>query len=76
MKNLYTKVFTESTILVNRLHSLLTEAGVSTRLSDRVESARLGGFGVPLNSVELFVLNEDIHKAQPIIDSFKEEINS
>lgn len=76
MKNLYTKVFTESTILVNRLHSLLTEAGVSARLSDKVESARLGGFGVPLNSVELFVLNSHLLKAQPIINSFKEEINS
>jgi hypothetical protein len=76
MKDLYTKVFTESTILVNRLHSLLTEAGVSARLSDKVESARLGGFGVPLNSVELFVLNSHLQKAQPIINSFKEEINS
>ncbi|ARV06427.1 hypothetical protein BTO04_06810 [Polaribacter sp. SA4-10] len=72
----YTKVFTETTIIVKRLHSLLNEAGVSSRLSDRVESARLGGFGVPPNSVELFVLNNDIEKAQPIIDSFKEEINS
>ena len=76
MKDLYTKVFTESTILVNRLHSLLTEAGISARLSDKVESARLGGFGVPLNSVELFVLNSHLQKAQPIINSFKEEINS
>jgi hypothetical protein len=76
MKDLYTKVFTESTILVNRLHSLLTEAGVSARLSDKVESARLGGFGIPLNSVELFVLNSHLQKAQPIINSFKEEINS
>ncbi|KGL58676.1 putative signal transducing protein [Polaribacter sp. Hel1_85] len=72
----YTKVFTESTIIVKRLHTILKEAGVSSRLSDRVESARLGGFGVPPNSVELFVLNEDIKKAQPIIDSFKEKINS
>jgi hypothetical protein len=71
----YTKVFTETTILVKRLHSLLNEAGVSSRLSDRVESARLGGFGVPPNSVELLVLNDDLEKAKPIIESFKREIN-
>lgn len=76
MTDNYTKVFTETTIIVKRLHSLLNEAGISSRLSDRVESARLGGFGVPPNSVELFVLNGDIEKAQPIIDSFKKEINS
>ncbi len=76
MKESYTKVFTETTIIVKRLHSLLNEAGITSRLSDRVESARLGGFGVPTNSVELFVLNDDIEKAQPIIDAFKEKINS
>lgn len=76
MDTTYTKVFTDSTIIVKRLQSLLIDAGVSTRLSDRVESARLGGFVVPTNSVELFVLNKDLEKVKPIIDSFKEEINA
>jgi hypothetical protein len=76
MKQQYTKVFTESAILVKRLRFLLNEAGISCRVSDSVESARLGGFGVPLNSVALFVLHSNLEKAQPIIDSFKEEINS
>jgi len=76
MKEQYTKVFTDTAILVKRLHFLLNEAGISCRLSDNVESARLGGFGIPINSVALFVLNDEIHTAQPIIDSFREEINS
>ncbi|WP_166385574.1 MULTISPECIES: DUF2007 domain-containing protein [unclassified Polaribacter] len=71
----YTKVFTDNAILVNRLHFLLNEASIKSRISDRVESARLGGFGVPTNSVELFVLNNDLEKAQSIIDLFKAEIN-
>ena len=76
MKEQYTKVFTDSAILVNRLHFLLNEAGISCRLSDNVESARLGGFGIPINSVALFVLNDEIHTAQPIIDSFREVIQN
>ena len=76
MKEHYTKVFTDTAILVKRLHFLLNEAGVSCRLSDNVESARLGGFGIPSNSVALFVLNSNLQKAQPIVDSFKDEIHS
>lgn len=72
----YTKVFTDTSILVKRLHTLLNEAKITNRITNRVESARLGGFGVPTNSVELFVLNSHLEKAQPIIDSFKEKINS
>jgi hypothetical protein len=54
----------------------LKEAGINARISDRVESARLGGFGVPLNSVELFIFKKDLENAQLIIDAFKKEINS
>ena len=76
MTDTYTKVFTDSSILVERLHALLNDAAITNRITNRVESARLGGFGVPTNSVELFVLNTHLEKAQPIIDVFKEKINS
>lgn len=76
MTDNYTKVFTDSNIIVKRLHSLLNDAKITNRITNRVESARLGGFGVPTNSVELFVINGHLEKAQPIIDSFKEKINS
>jgi hypothetical protein len=72
----YLKVYTDNSILVNRLYNLLKEAGINARISDRVESARLGGFGVPLNSVELFIFKKDLENAQLIIDAFKKEINS
>ena len=72
----YTKVFTDDSILVNRLQTLLNDAGIDSKVLDRVESGRLAGFGVPINSVELFVLNTDLEKAQPIIDHYKEKINS
>jgi hypothetical protein len=76
MSEEYIKVFTDNSILVKRLDFLLNEEGITTRITDRVESARLGGFGVPTNSVELFVLSNDLEKAKPIIDGYKEEINS
>jgi len=76
MSEEYTKMFTENSIIINRLYSLLKEVGINARITDRVESGRLAGFGVPSNSVELFIHNNDIEKAQPIIDSFKNEINS
>ena len=76
MSEEYTKVFTDDSILVNRLYTLLNEAAIDSKIVDRVESGRLAGFGVPINSVELFVLNTDLEKAQPIIDTYKEKINS
>ncbi|WP_341221025.1 putative signal transducing protein [Polaribacter atrinae] len=72
----YTKVFTDNSILVNGLQSLLKEAGIDSIVSDGVESGRLAGFGVPSNSVELFILKTDLKEAEPIIDSFKIKINS
>ena len=72
----YTKVFTDDSILVNRLQTLLNEVSINTKIVDRVESGRLAGFGVPINSVELFVLNTDLERAKPIIELYKEKINS
>jgi hypothetical protein len=72
----YTKVFTDDSILVNRLQTLLKEAAINSKIRDQVESGRLAGFGVPINSIELFVLNTDLEMAKPIIDQFREKINS
>lgn len=76
MKENYTKVFTDTTIIVRGLQNLLSEAKIDSKVLDRVESGRLAGFGVPINSVELHVLNTDLEKAQTIIDNYKEKINS
>lgn len=76
MEATYTKVFTDNAILVHRLQTLLNTAEIATRISDRVESARLGGFGAPNNSVELYIFKKDLEKAQPIVAAYKKEINS
>ena len=76
MSEEYIKVFTESQILVNRLQDLLASEEIHSRIQNDGESARLAGFGVPLNSSQLFILNRDLAKAKPIIDAFTTEINS
>lgn len=63
----YTKIFTSTSIIVNRIASLLTEKNISIRVRDNVESGRLAGFGVPQNDVELFVLKSEYQKAQEVI---------
>jgi hypothetical protein len=75
MEATYTKIFTDNAILVNRLQTLMHEAGIACRISDGVESARLGGFGAPQNSVELYIFKKDLKKAKPIVAAYKKEIN-
>ncbi|MCL6218381.1 putative signal transducing protein [Zunongwangia pacifica] len=63
----YTKILTSTSIIINRIASLLTEKNISIRVRDNVESGRLAGFGVPQNDVELFVLKSEYQKAQEVI---------
>jgi hypothetical protein len=71
MKEDYTKVFTETTILVKRLYTLLADANIHSRIkSDKIPAYEITNF-----MDELFVLNEDVEKATPIIELFKSEIN-
>lgn len=75
MKSEHLKVFTDISILVNRLHDLLKDQGIDSIVKDNVESARLGGFGTFQNTVELYILTTDVEAATPIIEKFKKEIS-
>jgi len=70
----HVKIYSGNSIFVHRLHTVLNEAGIASLIKDQVESARLGGFGVPSNSVGLFVFSSDTDKATEIIKKFKQEI--
>jgi len=70
------KVYTGSSILVNRLKSILEETKIKSIIKDHVNSGNLAGFGALRNSIELFVLNTDYEKAKVIVNDFKAEINS
>ena len=69
-------VFSGSSIIVKGLQNRLDDNNINSITKDRVESARLAGFGVDRNAIELLILESDIEKAQPIVDIYKEEINS
>lgn len=65
------KILTDSSIVINRIAYLLKENNIVTNIVDNVESARLAGFGSPINNVELYVLKSDFKKAEQVIKEFK-----
>jgi hypothetical protein len=76
MKTEHTKLFVGSNIIVNGLKNALDIEHINYIIKDKFESARLGGYGEQMNSVEVHVLDSHIEKAKIIIESYKEKINS
>jgi hypothetical protein len=72
----HTKLFTGSNIIVNGLKNTLDVAHISYIIKDKFESARLGGFGEQMDSVEIHVLDSHIETAKSIIEAYREKINS
>jgi len=70
------KIFTGSSIIVKGLQNLLDDNKIHYIIKDNFESARLGGFGEQMNSVELHVLTADQEKAETIANDYRKEINS
>ena len=71
----YIKIFTGTSIFVNRLSYLLDQVQIPSLVKDDKESGRLAGFGTTGDAVELFIYNSDIEKATPILENFKKEIS-
>lgn len=67
------KILTDSAIIVNRVATLLDEQNISSHIKNNLESARVAGYGVPQNSVELYVYRKDAERAQEVIEEFKKE---
>ncbi|WP_405608540.1 DUF2007 domain-containing protein [Polaribacter sp. Asnod1-A03] len=76
METKHIKIFSGSSILVKGLENLLEDNNIHYLIKDTVESARLAGFGTQINSVELYVLNTDVDKANIFVENYKTEINS
>ena len=66
MKN-HIKILTSDSITINRVASVLESENIKVLIKDQTESGRLAGFGVPDNSVELYVQEIDLQKAQGFI---------
>ena len=72
----YVKLFTDTNIIINGLKNQLEEESIHFIVKDRFESARLGGFGEPLASVEIHILEKDLEKAEKILTNYREKINA
>ncbi|MDY0780136.1 DUF2007 domain-containing protein [Tenacibaculum sp. IB213877] len=73
--NEHIKIYTGSSILVNRLAELLTQSGIPSIIKDEKESGRLAGFGTLGDTCELFIFKSDKDKALPLLTDFKKEIS-
>jgi hypothetical protein len=76
MTTAHIKIFSGSSIIVKGLEVRLEESNIGSITKDHINSGALAGFGSLGRSVELFILNTDLEKAAPIIETYKEEINS
>ncbi|MEZ7916525.1 MAG: DUF2007 domain-containing protein [Polaribacter sp.] len=76
METAHITIFSGSSIIVKGLQNRLEDNHINCIIKDRVESARLGGFGELRSAIELLILKTDVEKAQPIVDIYKKEINS
>jgi hypothetical protein len=76
METAHVTIFSGSSIIVKGLQNRLEDHQINCIIKDRVESARLGGFGEDRSAIELLILKTDIEKAQPIVDLYEKEINS
>ena len=72
----YVKLFTDTNIIINGLKIQLEEKNIHYIVKDKFESARLGGFGESLASVEIHVLNNDLENAKKVLSAYREKINS
>lgn len=71
-KNDLIKVFSGSLITVNLLKTELEKEGIETTVHNEYQEAMTAGYatGTPY-SVDLFIIDSDLEKAQPIINQFK-----
>ncbi|MFQ3297136.1 MAG: hypothetical protein ACI9JT_001138 [Polaribacter sp.] len=76
METAHVTIFSGSSIIVKGLQNRLEDNNINYMIKDRVESARLGGYGENRTAIEVLILKTDVEKAQPIVEIYKKEINS
>ncbi len=77
METHYTKIYTGNFILVQLMVTKLKDIGISAIVKDESESGRLAGFGASIQGQqELFVHNDELDKAVPIIENLRTEMEA
>lgn len=71
----HVKFFTGSLIEIQRLQLDLDDQGIPSMVKNNFQSGlRAGFYGGSPSLVELFIYEEDLDKANPILEAFKEEM--
>lgn len=70
-KSKLVRVFAGSEITVNLLNAELEKEGIPTEIINEYEQSNFRGFstGTPY-SVDLYILDTDLEKAEPIVEEF------
>ncbi len=73
----YTKVYYGNFILVTRVKDELERVGIIPIVKDEGESQRLGGYASMLQGFQdLYVHNDELEKATPIIEKVKADMEA
>lgn len=76
MESNYTRIYTGSFIVAQLIISKLQDVGISPVVKDETESGRLAGFGASvIGSQDLFVHNDELEKARPIVQNAISEMS-
>ena len=77
METHYTKIYTGNFILVQLMVTKLEDIGISAIVKDESESGRLAGFGASIQGQqELYVHNDELDKAVPVIENLRTEMEA
>lgn len=73
----YIKIFSGNFIMAQRISVALEEQGISPITKDETESGRLAGFGPSISGFqELFIHEDELEKAQQIVDAIQNEMQA
>ena len=77
MESEYKKIYTGSFIIAQLIVDKLDAVGISAIVKDETESGRLAGFGASISgSQDIYVNQEELNEALPIVESVTAELEA
>lgn len=77
MESHYRKIYTGNFIIVQLITTKLEDIGIEPIIKDESESGRLAGFGASIQGQqEVYVHENEVDKALPIVESVKAEMEA
>jgi Putative prokaryotic signal transducing protein len=77
MESHYIKIYTGNFIIVQLITTKLEDIGIEPIIKDESESGRLAGFGASIQGQqEVYVHENELNKALPIVEGVKAEMEA